>query len=55
MAARIVTVLDPLLWPLTQHSVIDIPSRTPEPTPKPSVSTAPTKAPAKTPKPSKTP
>jgi len=55
MAARIVAVLDPLLWPLSQHSVMDIPSRTPEPTPKPSVSTAPTKAPAKTPRPSKTP
>jgi len=55
MWTRIVAVLDPLLWPLAQHSVVDVPSRTPEPTPKPSVSTAPTKAPTKTPRPSKSP
>jgi len=54
MASQIVGILDPLLWPLRQHSVVAIPARTPEPTPAPSVSTAPTKAP-KTPKPSKTP
>jgi hypothetical protein len=48
MAAKIVAVLDPLLWPLDQHSIIDIPSRTPEPTATP----APSKAPTKTPKPS---
>jgi hypothetical protein len=51
VAAQIVALLDPLLWPLSQHSVVQVPSRTPEPTPTPSVSVAPTK-PAKTPKPS---
>jgi hypothetical protein len=47
-AARIVAVLDPLLWPLSQRSVSVIASRTPPPTAAPSA--APTK-PAKTPKP----
>ncbi len=59
LAAQIVGVLDPLLWPLDQHSVLAIPSKTPEPTPAPTVSAAPTKAPtkppAKTPRPAKTP
>lgn len=49
-AASIVTLLDPLMWPIDQHSVVAIPSRTPEPTPAPSVSAAPSKAPAKSPK-----
>jgi hypothetical protein len=59
VAGQIVGVLDPLLWPLKQHSVLAVPARTPEPPPAPSVSAAPTKAPtkapAKTPKPSRTP
>ncbi|HET9614205.1 MAG TPA: hypothetical protein VFP22_05305 [Candidatus Limnocylindrales bacterium] len=50
-AAQIVAILDPLLWPLSQHSVVIVPSRTPEPTATPSVSVAPSKPP-KTPKPS---
>jgi hypothetical protein len=58
-AQQIVGVLDPLLWPLEQHSVVVIPSRTPAPSVAPSPATsptkAPTKAPAKTPKPSKKP
>src|SRR4051794_6517452 len=52
LAAKIVAVLDPLLWPLNQHSVVAIPSRTPEPTAKPSPTPKPSKAPTKTPKPS---
>jgi hypothetical protein len=51
-ATQIVDVLDPLLWPLEQHSVVAIPARTPAPTPAPVVSAAPSKAPAKSPKPS---
>ena len=50
-AASILAILDPLLWPIAQHSVVDIPARTPEPTAAPSVSAAP----AKSPKPSKKP
>jgi len=45
-ATQIVDVLDPLLWPLEQHSVVAIPARTPAPTPAPVVSAAPSKAPA---------
>ena len=51
-AASIVSLLDPLLWPIEQHSVVVIPSRTPEASPAPSPSAAPSKAPGKTPKPS---
>jgi hypothetical protein len=54
LAAEVLGVLDPLLWPMKQHSVAAIPARTPEPTPTPSASVAPTKAP-KSPKPSKVP
>ena len=60
-AAQLVGVLDPLLWPLQQHSVVPIPARTPEPTPAPpSASAKPSKAPAKSappksPKPTKAP
>jgi hypothetical protein len=50
-ATKIVELLDPLLWPIAQHSVVAIPSRTPEPTAAPPASVAPSKAPAKTPKP----
>ena len=62
-AAAIVAVLDPLLWPISQHSVAAIPSRTQapvatpvptvKPTPKPTPK--PTTKPAKTPKPTKKP
>jgi hypothetical protein len=54
-AASILAILDPLLWPIAQHSVVEIPARTPEPSAAPSAAAAPTKAPAKTPKPSKKP
>ena len=50
-ATEIVDLLDPLLWPIAQHSVVAIASRTPEPTAAPPASAAPSKAPAKTPKP----
>jgi hypothetical protein len=61
LAASIVAVLDPLLWPIAQRSVVSIPSRTPVPsaTPAPSAkpsakppakpSAKPTKAPSKKP------
>ena len=56
-AASIVAVLDPLLWPLAQRSVMAIPSRTPipaatpVPTAKPTAKATkvPSKAPSKTP------
>jgi hypothetical protein len=56
-AASIVAILDPLLWPLAQRSVVAIPMRTPipaatpAPTAKPTAkpTTAPTKAPSKKP------
>jgi hypothetical protein len=64
-AKSILGVLDPLLWPIAQHSVAAIPGRTAEPTVAPFPSTAPSKAPSakppatkpatKTPKPSKAP
>jgi hypothetical protein len=54
-AASIVALLDPLMWPIEQHSVVAVPARTPQPSAAPSASPAPTKAPtkapAKTPKP----
>jgi len=50
-AATIVGILDPLLWPIEQHSVMAIASRT---IPPPSATPAPTK-PAKTPSPTKKP
>jgi hypothetical protein len=54
-AQQIVAVLDPLLWPLEQHSVVAIPSRTPVPSAAPSASAAPSKAPTRTKAPTKTP
>ena len=52
-AASIVAILDPLLWPLAQRSVVTIPSRTPIPaaTPVPTAkpTAQPTKAPSKAP------
>jgi hypothetical protein len=50
-ATQIIDLLDPLLWPIAQHSVVAIPSRTPEPTAAPPASGAPSKVPTKTPKP----
>jgi hypothetical protein len=49
LAARIVGVLDPLLWPLSQRSVVVVPARSLEPAASPTASAPPTK-PAKTPK-----
>ena len=56
-AATMFAILDPLLWPIAQHSVVSIPGPHPEPTPIPSATAAPSpsKTPAKTPKPSKAP
>jgi hypothetical protein len=58
-AASLFAVLDPLLWPIAQHSVLAIQGRTPEPSPTPTATAAPTKtpsrAPTKTPRPSKAP
>jgi hypothetical protein len=66
LAAQIAGTLDPLLWPMAQHSVVAVPVRTPVPAATPAPSAAPTKAPAKpsarpstkatkTPKPTKSP
>ena len=57
VAAQIVGLLDPLLWPIRQHSVLTIPARTPEPSPTVTPTAAPSKAPASKPpaKPAKTP
>ncbi len=49
VAASIVAVLDPLLWPLVQHSVSVAPSRTVEPRPSVAPSAKPSKAPSKAP------
>jgi hypothetical protein len=49
LAATIVAVLDPLLWPLAQHSVVVAPSRTAEPAPSAAPSAKPAKAPSKAP------
>jgi hypothetical protein len=53
LAAQIVAVLDPLLWPLTQRSVVVVPSRTAEPTAAsaPPASAKPGKSPKPTAKP----
>jgi len=59
VAATLVGILDPLLWPLAQRSVVAIPSRTPvpvaTPTPSPSPSAKATPKPSArtTPKPTK--
>ena len=54
-AASLVAILDPLLWPLAQRSVVAIPSRTPvpvaTPTPTPKPSAKPTPKPKPKPKP----
>ena len=52
-AAAIVAALDPLLWPIVQHSVQAIPSRTPIPvaTPAPTAKPTPKATPKPTPKP----
>lgn len=49
VAASIVAVLDPLLWPLLQHSVTVAPARTAEPPPSAPSSAKSTKAPARAP------
>jgi hypothetical protein len=52
VAASIVAILDPLLWPLEQHSVATIPARTASPTgPSPAASKPPKAAPSPTKKP----
>lgn len=48
LAAAIVAALDPLLWPLAQHSIQAIPSRTPAP-PGPTSSASPPQSPSKAP------
>ena len=57
LAASLFAILDPLLWPIAQHSVVAIPGRTPTPSATPAPSAAPSTPakPAKTPKPSKAP
>jgi hypothetical protein len=50
-AASIVGILDPLLWPLAQRSVLAIPSRTPIPAATPVPTAKPTAKPTVTPKP----
>ncbi|HYX12729.1 MAG TPA: hypothetical protein VE817_12110 [Candidatus Acidoferrum sp.] len=62
-AAAIVALLDPLLWPIAQRSVVAIPSRTPTPAATPTPTAKPTAKPTprpsskatRTPKPSKAP
>lgn len=49
MAASIVAVLDPLLWPLLQHSVTVAPTRTVEPPPSLAPSAKSSKSPSKAP------
>jgi hypothetical protein len=44
-AAKLVTILDPLLWPIEQHSVAAIPSRTVPPQATPTPAPAKSKAP----------
>jgi len=59
IASSIFAVLDPLLWPIAQHSVVAVPGRTPTPvaTPSPAPTLAPTAKPTPkpTPKPTKRP
>jgi len=54
-AASIFAILDPLLWPIVQHSVVTIPGRTAAPTAGPPATAAPSKAPVKSAAPSKSP
>lgn len=49
IAASLVAVLDPLLWPVTQHSVTLAPARTVESPPSAAPSVKPSKAPSKAP------
>jgi len=55
MAAQIVGILDPLLWPLRQHSIQMIPARTPVPVATPIPTPPPSKAPVASAKPAKSP
>jgi hypothetical protein len=50
-AATLVGILDPLLWPLAQRSVVAIPSRTPEPVATPQPSAKPSAKPTAKPSP----
>jgi hypothetical protein len=54
-ATSILAILDPLMWPIAQRSIVAIPSRTPVPSATPVPSVKPSTKPAKTPKPGKTP
>jgi hypothetical protein len=58
-ASSIFAILDPLLWPIAQHSVVAVPGQTPipvaTPTPTEKPSVKPSTKPAKTPKPTKKP
>ncbi|HLO35738.1 MAG TPA: hypothetical protein VK194_06640 [Candidatus Deferrimicrobium sp.] len=54
-ASSLFAILDPLLWPIAQHSVVAVAGRTPIPVATPEPSAAPSAKPAKTPKPSKAP
>ncbi|MEA2518826.1 MAG: hypothetical protein QOF49_906 [Chloroflexota bacterium] len=49
LASAIVGVLDPLLWPLTQHSVVLVPARTAAPAGSAAPAGRPSKAPSKVP------
>jgi hypothetical protein len=57
IATSIFAVLDPLLWPIAQHSVVAVPGRTPTPiatpTPTPTTRATTKPAPKPTPKPTK--
>jgi hypothetical protein len=55
IAASIFAVLDPLLWPIAQHSVIAVPGRTPTPVATPTPSPTPTAKPTAKPTPKPTP
>jgi hypothetical protein len=54
-ASTLLSVLDPMLWPIAQRSVVAIPSRSAEPAASPVPSAKPSTKPAKTPRPSKAP
>jgi hypothetical protein len=54
-AAAIVAILDPLLWPLSQHSVTPVATRTPAPVATPAPTTRPSAKPSKSAKPTKAP
>jgi hypothetical protein len=55
IAATIFAVLDPLLWPIAQHSVVAVPGRTPTPVATPTPAPTPTAKPTAKPTPKPTP